>query len=256
MLLCVLLQGLCIMAVAKSSLSGRVSFGAGVVDDILGGGLSSDGVTMVYGPPGSGKTSFVFTAATTVALGGDDVLIVDTESVSTERLHQIASERGGGCVDEVMERIQIASVETFADQTSIVSGIESAIDSVGLIVVDSLTALYRRGNADRDGASEQSDALDVLSKQVLSLLGVARRNDIPVVVTNQVQTDPETESIVPVGGRRLYRWMGDVLHLQQQGPATRILERVDTMQLSPQERHQFRITDAGIESTSNQLFSR
>ena len=66
-----------------------------------------------------------------------------------------------------------------------------------MIVLDSATALYRVEQMDT------KDALSMLSRQMMVLLGIAKRYDIPVLITNQVFMDIEHHRLSGLGGTAL-----------------------------------------------------
>jgi len=71
------------------------------------------------------------------------------------------------------------------------------VRDIGLIVLDSATAYYRVEQA------EMKDALSVLSNQMMKLLGIAKRFNVPVILTNQVFMDVEHNKMTGLGGTAL-----------------------------------------------------
>ncbi|MDP6846097.1 MAG: ATPase domain-containing protein, partial [Candidatus Poseidoniia archaeon] len=64
----------------------RLPTGCPSLDELLGGGVEAGALTLAYGEPGSGKTSFALQLAREVlAAGGESVLFIDTEGLSAER---------------------------------------------------------------------------------------------------------------------------------------------------------------------------
>ncbi len=77
----------------------RLSTGCAGLDELLGGGVEPGVLTLVYGEPGSGKTSLALQLSREVLNnGGKSVLFIDTEGLSMERLKQV-------CGDEALEKL-------------------------------------------------------------------------------------------------------------------------------------------------------
>ena len=72
----------------------RLPTGCPSLDELLGGGVEAGALTLVYGEPGSGKTSLALQLSREVlASGGKSVLFIDTEGLSAERLEQVCGAR-------------------------------------------------------------------------------------------------------------------------------------------------------------------
>ncbi|HJJ29161.1 MAG TPA: DNA repair and recombination protein RadB [Methanocorpusculum sp.] len=173
----------------------RVPTGAAGFDEMLGGGLEKKIITQFYGEGGSGKTSLALSAAMAVLAGGRGVIYIDTEGFSIERFKQLAGER----VEEFASRFYLFEPENFADQGAKILECSKLMQlrDIGLIVLDSATAYYRIEQ------TESKDALSLLSNQMLKLLGIAKRFDVPVIITNQVFTDVEHNRLTGLGGTAL-----------------------------------------------------
>jgi DNA repair protein RadB len=70
---------------------------------------------------------------------------------------------------------------------------------IGLVILDSITIFYRLTL----GSENESSSRRRLGKQIIDLLTLARKNDLPVVITNQVYTDVEKNTFNPIGGHLL-----------------------------------------------------
>ncbi len=165
------------------------------VDALLGGGLEPDCITTVYGPAGTGKTNLAVMSAVSVASSGKKVIYVDTEGgFSVERLKQLTTSH-----EEVLEQILFLKPTTFQEQVEAFDKLKELVNAkIGLIVVDSISMLYRL----ELGSSE--DVYDVnraFGKQIAALTEIARKKGIPVLLTNQVYSMfDEREKIQMVGG--------------------------------------------------------
>ncbi|HJJ36661.1 MAG TPA: DNA repair protein RadB, partial [Methanocorpusculum sp.] len=63
-------------------------------------------------------------------------------------------------------------------------------------IIDSATALYRM-------ESSEKDAISTLSKQMMTVLGMAKRYAVPAIITNQVFMDIEHQKLCGLGGTSL-----------------------------------------------------
>ncbi|PSQ01293.1 DNA repair and recombination protein RadB [Halobacteriales archaeon QS_5_70_17] len=182
------------------------------VDDLLGGGFERGAVTQVYGPPAAGKTNLALSAAVSVAEAGDQALYIDTEGLSIDRFEQIARARAGeDGVDDLASRLVVSEALDFEEQAEAVRDAADVASQVDLIVLDSATGFYRlERESDDDGS-----ALRRVVQQVTHLLGLARRHDLGVIVTNQVFTDPDSDRDRGLGGHTLSHWTATVLRIER-----------------------------------------
>ena len=91
----------------------KISTGSYDLNKWLHGGYEEDVITMVAGPPGSGKTNFVILAACSQAKKGNKVLFIDTEGgFSIERVKQVVGEDH----EKYLENIILAEPTSFDEQ--------------------------------------------------------------------------------------------------------------------------------------------
>ncbi|MEF8790486.1 MAG: DNA repair and recombination protein RadB [Haloarculaceae archaeon] len=229
-------------------MSDRIPTGCTSVDELLGGGFERGAVTQLYGPPASGKTNLALAAAVEVAAGGGTALYIDTEGLSVDRLEQLASARAGGelSVEGIASRIIITDALDFGEQEEAVRDAAEFAGQVDLVVLDSATGFYR---LERDDGDEGA-TLRAVTRQVTHLLSLARRHDLAVVITNQVFSDPESDSerTRPLGGHTLTHWSGVVLRIERfrGGNRRATLEKHRSKPAGDAAR--FRITGTGLET--------
>ncbi len=173
----------------------KISTGAAGLDNLLGGGIESRMITQFYGEAGSGKSTLCLMAAVEVLRKGAGVVYIDSEGFSIERFSQIA----GDSTNEYAKHLYVFEPSTFAEQGLMISESERLIKSgtAGMIILDSATALYRVEQMN------SKDALSMLSRQMMVLLGIAKRYDIPAVITNQVFMDIDHHRLSGLGGTAL-----------------------------------------------------
>lgn len=221
----------------------RVPLGVPSLDALLGGGVESGALTEFFGEAGSGKTNLCLQLAVNVAREGRKVLYIDTEGVSLERLSQIAGE------DAKRVRQNILFFEPFSlrEQEAVgekVMRLAASTPEVGLIVVDSATLHYRVGLGKGDDQRDRRS----LSAQLSNLVGLARKRDLPVVITNQVYTNVETDLLEPVGGNLLRHLSKAVVRLDKAGAGRRRATLVKHRSEAEGRSAFFVLTGRGVES--------
>lgn len=190
-------------------MSEAISTGCAPLDGLLGGGLERGTITQVYGPPAAGKTNFALSATVAVAAAGGRTVYIDTEGLSIDRFTQMAD--ASGDADEIADRLVITAVHDFEEQKEAVREATELAADAELIVLDSATGFYRLERSE----TADGEALRAVARQMTTLLGVARRHDLAVLVTNQVYTDPDSDQSKPLGGHTLAHWTGVVLRLER-----------------------------------------
>jgi len=166
----------------------KISTGSFDFNDWLNGGYEKGVITMVVGPPGSGKSNLSVLAACSQARE-KKVIFVDTEGgFSVERVKQIVGEENS---EKILENILILNLTNFLEQKKSFSKILENMkgDEVGLIVVDSMAMLYRLELGDAIEEDEEEKIKEVnrdVARQMRTLVEISRKKNIPVLITNQV----------------------------------------------------------------------
>lgn len=184
-----------ILVKGSDVLAEKQSAGVEVIDALLKGGLETDIITTVYGPAGSGKSNICLFAAVAAAKRGKQIIYVDTEGgFSVERLKQITENELS-----VLNQIMILQPTTFEEQKTVFLKLNQIItEDVGLIVVDTISMLYRL----ELGKSEDVYVINrELGRQISCLTEITRKRKIPVLIANQVYANFEDrEKVNMVGG--------------------------------------------------------
>jgi DNA repair protein RadB len=183
----------------------KISAGSYDLNKFLYGGYETDIVTVLYGGAGTGKTNLCLLAAVSQAKKGKKVIFIDTEGgFSVERVKQIAD---GENVEDVLKNILLLKPTNFAEQKkSFETLLKELKKEVSLIVVDGMTILYRLDFADaREKDEKEVQKINSeLVRQIKTLAEIARKKEIPVLVTNQVYSwEDESRR---VGGDILKYW--------------------------------------------------
>jgi DNA repair protein RadB len=173
----------------------RQSSGNAALDRLLGGGLELRTITQLYGGPASGKSTLCTIAAVSCLRAGGSVIFIDSEGFSIERFRQVA----GSDTEAIADRLFLFEPVDFEQQGSMIVEADRILKlhKPGLLVLDSATALYRTD------LEKGRDAMQMLTRQILQLLGYAKRYELPVLVTNQVYMDTTRNTFAGLGGMSL-----------------------------------------------------
>ena len=218
----------------------RLPVGCQSLDLLLGGGFESGIITQLYGESGSGKSNIVLQLAVAAVTRGLKVIFIDTEGFSAERFKQIA---GPGAA-EMAKKIMIFEPMSPEQQAmAIREAFKIVSRDVGLVVLDSATSLYRMLLE----AEDSRPARRALTVQLSELQEIARRHSIPVVITNQVYTDIESNTLRPLGGTYLEHMCKAIVLLEKAGEGLRRARLMKHRSLPENRTAQFRLTSRGLE---------
>lgn len=230
----------------------RITTGSKNFDDLLGGGVETKAVTEVYGEFGTGKTQLCHTLCVMVQqeqdAGGLDsrAVYIDTENTfRPERIESIARARG---LDsrKSLENIIVAKAYNSAHQELIIEETGPVIEQnrVRLVIVDSAVAHYR---AEFLGRATLSERQQRLNKFMHILVRMGEAYDVAVVVTNQIQSSPDTlfgDPVRPTGGNVVAHTSTYRIYLKRSGK-NRIARMVDSPYHAERE-ILYALTDRGI----------
>jgi len=178
----------------------KLPTGITFLDKLLEGGYDEDIVTTIYGPSGSGKTNLCLITAVKVAHSGKKVLFLDTEGgIAVERIKQITTE-----YEKILPKIIFFQPTTFEEQKEAFETIrEIPTEQIGLIIVDSISMLYR---LELGKSEEVYDTNAALGRQIAYLVEIARKRKIPVLLTTQVYSDFDNRDQVKIVGGDLLKY--------------------------------------------------
>lgn len=221
----------------------RISTGSKPIDSFLKGGLETGIINNVFGESGSGKTNFCVQVAASITEQDRKVVYIDTEKgFSPERFKQIASE-------DALEKIVLNEPVDFEQQEEAINSLDDIVDEhdPGIVIVDSMVSLYRL-KAKGDKIQEVNQKL---SQQLSKLSKIAREQDIPVLITNQVYSSFDGDDIELVGRDVPRYWSKCLLKLSTMDTAIREMEIEKHRSMPEGKSAQFKITDNGLESVKN-----
>jgi meiotic recombination protein DMC1 len=234
----------------------KLTTGCTALDQLLGGGIESQSITEAFGEFRTGKTQIAHTLCVTCqlpgAMGGGNgrAMYVDTEATfRPERIRPIA-ERFGLDPVAALDNILVARAYTHEHQAHLLTMVAAkmAEERFALLVVDSITALFR---TDFSGRGELAERQQKLGKMLSTLIKIAEEFNVAVYITNQVVADPGGASLFvadpkkPVGGHILAHASTTRLSLRKGRGEQRICKIYDSPSL-PETECVFAISEQGI----------
>ena len=227
----------------------RIPTGSKILDSMLEGGYEKDAITTIYGPAGAGKTVLCLLAAMTMSRSGKKVIYVDTEGgFSVERLKQI-SDSIKHDYKKILDNIIFLKPTSFEEQKKSFEKLKEIVnDKIGLIIVDTIAMLYRL----EMGKNENfHDVNRELANQIAYLTEIARKKNIPILITNQVYADfDEKDKVNIVGGDILKYGSKCLIELQITPNGNRRLILRKHRNLPEQREILFKIVEGGIIGTT------
>lgn len=237
-------------------MTNKISTGSYDLNTWLYGGYETDIITMIAGGPGTGKTNFVILAACSQAKKGNKVIFVDSEGgFSVERVKQIVNKEN---LDKILENILLLNPTSFEEQkkdfVKLLGWTKKG--DVGLIIVDGMAMLYRLelGDAVRSGEDEKIKEINrEVAKEMRILAEISRKQNIPVLITNQVYSEFLSEEDLKkgvekttniVGGDLFKYWSKCIIELKnEKGKRKAILLKHRSL---PEKQMEFMIKNEGI----------
>ena len=232
----------------------RVSTGSYDLNTWLYGGYEKGIITMIAGPPGSGKTNMSILTACSQAKKGNKVLFVDTEGgFSTDRVKQIV----GDNFEEVLKNILLIEPRTFEEQKKFFLTLNEQLkkEQISLIVVDGVAMLYRLelGDARKEGDENVRKINREVAKQMRLFADISKKQNLPIIITNQVyqgfQSEEDWKNGVEremniVGGDLFQYWSKCIIQLRnEKGKRRAILLKHRSL---PEKEISFEIKNEGI----------
>jgi len=175
----------------------RCSTGSRALDELLLGGIETQALTEFYGEFGSGKSQICHTLCATarqpIGFGGLDsgVIYIDTEGTfRPERVEQIARARGLDA-SNVLKSVAVCKVYNSSHLELIVKDHGKYINEFNakLVIIDGIISLHRAEFLGRGTLADRQQRLNGMLHKIIRLAEIF---NIAVVITNQVQSSPDT----------------------------------------------------------------
>ncbi|MEF8807254.1 DNA repair and recombination protein RadA [Natronomonas sp.] len=247
---------------------GKLEFLIPEIDEMLGGGVETQSITEVYGEFGAGKSQITHQLGINVQLPKEEgglhgrCIFVDSEDTfRPERIDEMVRGLPDDVIESTMEHREIEGglddeeameelVQSFLDKIHVAKAFNSNHQillaekaqeiaaeheeddyPVRLLCVDSLTAHFR---AEYVGRGELADRQQKLNKHLHDIDRVGNLYNSAVVVTNQVQSNPDAffgDPTKPIGGNILGHKSTFRMYLKKSKQNKRIVKLVDAPNL-------------------------
>ena len=235
----------------------KISAGSYILNQFLHGGYETDIITTLYGPGGSGKSNLAIILATSQAKKQNKTIFIDTEGgFSSERfrqIHQGTPEQ----INQDLQNIFLLKPTSFQEQEQAFQQMLTygKKESISLIIIDSIAMLYRLELGTAIETKDQEEIAKInrkLASQLRTLNEIARKQSIPVIITNQVYAsftsnseDKQKEREVSmVGGDLLKYWSKCLIEIKNyNGRRSLTLQKHRSL---PQKELAFEIINPGI----------
>jgi len=211
----------------------KISTGSKILDEFMEGGLETGKITTFYGPAASGKTLLCKLCALNIAKEKKVIYIDSGNGFSVKRIKQLSKK------EDILDKIFLLKPTSFYNQKEIIEKIEDNENkNLGLVIIDSPTYFYRIEIAKKD----YSLINRVLAFQMNSLIRVAKKNNMPIVITSLIYDDLNSKNkIKMLGGEIIKRRSNCIIELQNYNNLKKAIMK------KPKEKEiLFRITQEGI----------
>jgi len=233
---------------------GRISTGSAALNELLGGGIETQCISEFYGAYGSSKTQIALQTSVNVQKPKKDgglsagAIFIDTENTFIpERVVQMAKAQGMD-PEKVLKNIFVARAFNSDHQILLAEKAEEVLknNKVGLIIVDSLTSLFR---SDYIGRGELAPRQQRLNRHMHVLHRLSTTYNVAILVTNQVMSRPDVlfgDPTVPIGGHIVGHQSAFRVYIRKSKKNSRVARLVDCPYL-PEGEAVFKITENGVE---------
>jgi DNA repair protein RadB len=177
-----------------------IKTGSEILDELIQG--YNEEINYVYGPPGSGKTTLCTLASIQLLKDNKKVIYIDTENgFSVDRFKQLTNNL------KLLDNLLIVRIKSFNEQVEKIYSLKK-LKNISLVIIDSLGKFYRE--------EVKQSPKEMNGKLALHLndLREFTKNNVPVIITNQVYSDIEKNKIVPVGGEMVKKFCKKIIELK------------------------------------------
>ncbi len=235
----------------------RLSFASNNLNKLLGGGLETQAITEFVGEFGAGKSQICMKLSVITQLPAKDgglegkVLFIDTEGTfAAQRVYQMAQAMQLD-PEKILDGIIYSRVYNSDHQILTVDHAFKICqeEKIKLLVVDSILSHFRGEYIGRESLSERQQRLN---SHLHKLLRIAQALNLAVVVTNQVQANPQAffgDPTRPAGGNILAHASTHRVMLRKASQGLRVAKIIDSPYL-PESEAYFQITEKGVEDAA------
>lgn len=206
------------------------------------GGIEDSTMTLLYGSYGVGKTNFCLITLVNYLKENKEkkAIFIDTDSsFSIERVKQLLDNNEEQLKD-ITSRVFIFNPTDFANQRKVIMNLSGTLDDlkdVGLVIVDSLTMLYRF-----EFNRENSE----INLMVAKLIELARKRNLALLVTSQTYIDFDNQNLRIVGGEVMLYAAKSLIHFEKDKEGINKLTIIKARNVK-EKSFNFKITNKGFE---------
>jgi len=236
----------------------RCSTGSTALDDLLLGGVETQAVTEFYGEFGSGKSQICHTLCATarqpIEQGGLDgsIIYIDTEGTfRPERVEQIARTRGLD-PSQILKSVAVCKIYNSSHLELIIKDLGKYINDfkAKMVIIDSIISLHRAEFAGRGTLADRQQRLNNMLHRLVRLTEIY---NIAIVITNQVQSSPDTffgDPTKAAGGNVLGHASTYRIYLRKSGE-NRVAKMIDSP-YHPYSETRFTVNERGTDDLEEQ----
>jgi DNA repair protein RadA len=236
----------------------RCSTGSTALDDLLLGGVETQAVTEFYGEFGSGKSQICHTLCATarqpIEQGGLDgsIIYIDTEGTfRPERVEQIARTRGLD-PSQILKSVAVCKIYNSSHLELIIKDLGKYINDfkAKMVIIDSIISLHRAEFAGRGTLADRQQRLNNMLHRLVRLTEIY---NIAIVITNQVQSSPDTffgDPTKAAGGNVLGHASTYRIYLRKSGE-NRVAKMIDSP-YHPYSETRFTVNERGTDDIEEQ----
>ena len=236
----------------------RCSTGSIALDDLLLGGIETQAVTEFYGEFGSGKSQICHTLCATarqpIEQGGLDgsIIYIDTEGTfRPERIEQIARARGLD-PSQILKSVAVCKIYNSSHLELIIKDLGKYINDfkAKMVIIDSIISLHRAEFAGRGTLADRQQRLNNMLHRLVRLTEIY---NIAIVITNQVQSSPDTffgDPTKAAGGNVLGHASTYRIYLRKSGE-NRVAKMIDSP-YHPYSETRFTVNERGTDDLEEQ----
>lgn len=232
----------------------HLSTGSKEFDRLLKGGIEANVMTEFIAEFHGGKTQLCMTAGIIAVNRAPNesgekphVVYIDCENTfKADRVMEIARERGYE-PEDTLSRFLVAVAFNSVHQTELIKHLDKILEMnyVILIIVDGMLSHLRGEYIGRENLAPRQGSLGAMLGRLLS---IANSNNIPVIVTNQVQGNVTGYGMPfnPAGGHVMAHACTHRVLIRTKSKNAREVQVIDSPNISDMERVRISITAAGV----------
>ncbi|MFP4403481.1 MAG: DNA repair and recombination protein RadB [Candidatus Woesearchaeota archaeon] len=183
----------------------KISTGSTVFDKLLDGGFEKGIITTIYGASATGKTTIAMLTSIENAKKNLKTFFIDTEKgFSIERFKQLTNSD-----NYLLSKILLLNPHNFFEQMKNIEKIKKIInDKIKLVIIDTISMFYRFEISSNNEIKKINNLLGI---QIAWLSEIAKEQNIPIIITNQVYSDFKIKDNVKMVGGDLLKYASKCL---------------------------------------------